>query len=232
MARPQIITGGFYHVYNRGVDKRRIFMREKDKFRFVHDLFDLNDANAVLNSAYYFPRYNYRDPITIVRRKPRQLLVDILAYVLMPNHYHLLLRQRREGGVSLFMQKMGIGYTEYFNLVYERSGVLFQGKFKVKAITSEAYLRHLPFYIHHNPAERFVADGSVRIEDLLGTLRRYRWSSYRDYLGEKNFPSLLNLDLVRDLRFPLSNKHERAMGDWLKKREQRLNAIRDYLIEE
>src|SRR3989344_4291689 len=125
--RPIFANGQFYHVYNRGTDRRRIFMDDKDRFRFIHDLFEFNDANIILNNTYYWGRI----PIG-KERKPRKILVDIVAYALMPNHYHLLLQQRRDNGISLFLQKLGSGYTSYFNLRHERSGVLFQGKYKAK----------------------------------------------------------------------------------------------------
>src|SRR3989338_7801442 len=112
MAR-EISTDIIYHVLNRGVDKRSIFLDATDHYRFIHDLFEFNDENATLNLHYKFNQ----NSIDIGRQydKPRKLLVDILAFCLMPNHYHLLIKPRKETSVSLFMKKLNMGYAKYFN---------------------------------------------------------------------------------------------------------------------
>ena len=192
--RPQLTNGEFYHVYNRGVDRRNVFMDDRDRYRFIHDLYEFNDERSVVNlyRLSESERLLHRLPGRI--RKPRKQLVRLIAFVEMPNHYHLLLQQKVDGGISLFMQKLGTGYTMYFNERYERSGALFQGKFKVKHVDQENYLRHLVSYIHANPAP-LLKHGSA--------LKRYRWSSYPDYIGkEKNFPSLISWDLAEELALP------------------------------
>ncbi|MEK7095926.1 MAG: transposase, partial [Patescibacteria group bacterium] len=130
MQKPQFAQDQIYHIFNRGVEKRDIFVGEKDYFRFVHDLYEFNDEDRVYNSLYFFKR----EPKSIevqpqYVKKERKLLVDILAFVLMPNHFHLILRQRVENGIVKFLQKIGTGYTMYFNKKYERVGSLFQGRF-------------------------------------------------------------------------------------------------------
>ncbi|MDE2001122.1 MAG: transposase, partial [Patescibacteria group bacterium] len=128
------VTGNTYHVLNRGVDKRKIFLDESDYFRFIHDLFEFNDQNPINNVTYHFNgRNNSKDlasPYIGAERKPRKLLVEILAFCLMPNHYHLLLRPKLDNGISLFMRKLNMGYAKYFNQKYERNGTLFQGRYK------------------------------------------------------------------------------------------------------
>ena len=130
-------------------------MDDKDRFRFIHDLFEFNDQDSVLNVAYYFnPKsmeveHQYFEK----QRKPRKLLVEILIFALMPNHFHLLLKQKRGGGIVKFMQKLGTGYTNYFNKKYKRVGGLFQGRFKAVLVSEEAHFIHLPFYIHTNPLD-------------------------------------------------------------------------------
>ncbi|MFH0969477.1 MAG: transposase [Patescibacteria group bacterium] len=192
MKKPQFIENQIYHVYNRGVEKRKTFMNNKDYFRFVHDMFEFNDRNPVANNFNYLknqktievrPRYN---------RPPRKLLVEILAFTLMPNHFHFIIKQCEKNGIIKFMQKLGTGYTMYFNKKYERVGSLFQGKFKAVLIEKEAHFIHLPSYIHLNSLDLIDYRGrtSIGLENKMEFLENYRWSSYLDYIGRKNFPSI------------------------------------------
>src|SRR3989338_5121487 len=144
MKHPQFENEHFYHIYNRGVEKRDIFIDKNDYLRFLEGLKEFNNPEMV----------TLRDPppyrgLTSVRKK----LVRIHAFCLMPNHFHLLLEQIADNGIPLFMQKLGTGYTMYFNLVNQRVGGLFQGTFKAKIIENETYLMHLLRYIHLNPIE-------------------------------------------------------------------------------
>ena len=195
MQRPQFVEDQIYHIFNRGVEKRKIFMDEKDRFRFVHDLYEFNDENRVYNSLYLLkrnPKYIKVQPQYI--KKERTLLVDILAFVLMPNHFHLILKQKIDNGITKFLQKIGTGYTMYFNKKYERVGSLFQGRFKAVMVLKRAHFIHLPFYLHFNPLELApVYRGSTSI-DKMNFLEKYRWSSFPDYIGIKNFPSITSRD--------------------------------------
>jgi|SRR3989338_6698862 len=193
MQKPQFVENQIYHIFNRGVEKRKVFMGEKDYFRFVHDLYEFNDEDRVYNSLYSFKRKLNKNIIEVEPqyiKKERKLLVDILAFVLMPNHFHLILKQRTENGIVKFLQKIGTGYTMYFNKKYERVGSLFQGRFKAVIVLKRAHFIHLPFYLHFNPLELMMNyRGSTSI-DKLNFLEKYRWSSFPDYVGIKNFPSI------------------------------------------
>jgi putative transposase len=175
----------FFHVLNRGVEKRKIVLDDKDRLRFLHDLYVFNDRNAVLH---------VKQPDRQTEERKRQLLVHIHAFVLMPNHYHLLLSETMDRGISLFMQKLNMGYTKYFNERHERTGTLWQGKHKKIRIERDAHFNYIPFYIHLNPLDLTLPewrDGKVKSpRRALEYLRTYRWSSHLDYLGTKNFPSL------------------------------------------
>jgi putative transposase len=116
----------------------------------------------------------------------RQILVEIIAFALMPNHYHLMLRQVQDDGIARFMQKLGTGYTMYFNKKYSRTGVLFQGKFKAVHVDRDHQVIQLAQYIHANPLKL-----NVRNEPAVDYLLKYRWSSFPDYTGKKNFPSVI-----------------------------------------
>lgn len=208
MVRVTPITNGIYHVYNRGVEKRNVFLDSADYLRFIRSLEEFNTTESGVKIG--------RDRIS----KKLEKIVDILAFCLMPNHFHLMLQQKTDSGVSDFMQKVGIGYTMYFNKRRERSGVLFQGKYKLVHITDGNHLQHLPYYIHLNPLDMILPewrDGTIH--DTLKALRfleTYRWSSYPDYIGLKNFPSVTQREfLTETLGKPEEQKT--YMIDWIKR---------------
>jgi putative transposase len=228
MVKPQFVNGEFYHIYNRGVEKRSIFQEHVDYMRFMHDIYEFNDENFVAGSNIRFscrkPRGVGEKSINLLfienkDKKPRKLLVDILAFCLMPNHYHFILRQKIEGGITKFMQKLGTGYTMYFNQKNERVGSLFQGSFKAKHINQQEYFDYLLFYLHFNPLDLIEEDwrgGEAKdYSKLKDYLDDYRWSSHLDYSGKKNFPSVTN----RDFYFELlngENGYKNKIEDWMK----------------
>ncbi len=197
MKKPKFVNNEIYHVYNRGVEKRLISGDDKDRFRFIHNLYEMNNSLPVLNSRYWLARKNNNMEVQLpyIREK----LVEILAFCIMPNHYHLLLRQVQEKGIVRFMQKLGTAYTNYFNLRNERVGPLFQGRFKAVLIGEDGHLRHLYNYIHLNPldlsAPEWRENKLNNQQKALDFLNNYRWSSYLDYAGKKNFPSVIDKKL-------------------------------------
>lgn len=229
MARPIFANEQFYHIYNRGVEKRNIFIDEQDHFRFIHDLFEFNDKNIVLNVNYYSKK-NYGGP-TAIDRKLRELLVDIICYSLMPNHYHLFLRQLVDNGISKFIQKLAGGYTCYFNQKYERNGVLFQGKFKAVSVETDVQFTHISRYIHLNPVEliepSWKEKGIMSWKKVKEFLESYRWSSYLDYIGKKNFPSLINKKFLSNY-FDSEKEYQEFVKDWALKDSE---IIKDLIIE-
>ena len=212
-------TGGdIYHVYNRGVEKRKIFLQERDYIRFIHDMFEFNDLAPAANTNYYsnLSKSNFHR----LERKPRKLLVEILCFCLMPNHYHFLLKEKISGGITEFMRKIGTGYTNYFNTKYDRVGPLFQGKFKAAHITEQAHLLYMPHYIHLNPLGIKMGewrDRKIRnVTAALKFLSSYRWSSYPDFIGKVNFPSVTQRDfLYKIYRSRTSIDYEADVKEWL-----------------
>jgi len=185
----------YYHVYNRGVEKRKLFLDESDYFRFIHDMYEFNDS-APANP-------NNRRIVggtTSNNSKKREMIVEIVCYCLMPNHFHLILCELKEGGVSYFMKKLGTGYAMYFNEKYDRVGSLFQGRYKSNLIETDEYLKHLSRYIHLNPVE--LTEGQWKVKGLKDQnktkrfIESYRWSSYLDYIGKTNFPSVISTDFL------------------------------------
>jgi putative transposase len=191
MERPQFENGEIYHVYNRGVEKRKIFLDDKDYLRFIHDLFEFNDTSPA-GKFFIFGGGTSE----YAGKKKRELLVEILAFCLMPNHYHLLLKQLQNGGITKFMKKLDTGYTMYFNKIKKRVGPLFQGVFKAVSIDKQAQFYHIPYYIHLNPVElaasNWKEEGIKSPQKVEEFLKTYRWSSHLDYIGKKNFPSILS----------------------------------------
>lgn len=183
----------FYHVLNRGVDKRKVFLSNSDRARFVHDLWEFNDSAHAFNSGRKFP--NNASMIDVGRQSLRRKLVRIHFFCLMPNHYHLMLSPVAENGISLFMKKLNGGYAKYFNEKYApRTGALWQGKYKSVPVETDRHFLYLPYYIHFNPLDLFAPEWRKQCiaspKKAMDFLATYRWSSHLDYLGEKNFPSV------------------------------------------
>lgn len=228
MIRPKFANNEIYHIYNRGVDKRNVFLEGRDYVRFIHDLFEFNDESAALRSVPQSSEVRLRK----IDRKPRKLLVEILCFCLMPNHYHLLLRQHAENGITEFMRKIGTGYTNYFNTKHARVGALFQGKFKAVHVNNDKHFLYLPHYIHLNPLDLHQPewrDQKLRsATKALAYLSSYRWSSYPDYIGKKNFPSVTqNRKLIFGSR--TSEDYRRDIAEWL--RDFDLESMKDVILE-
>ena len=128
----------FYHLYNRGVDKRKIFLEQRDLERFLAGMDQFNTLKSIGSLGRGHS----------VSTEPK--LVKLIAYCLNQNHFHLILEQVANKGIERFMHKLGMGYAKYFNTKYKRSGALFQGKYQVRHVDSNEYLLHLSAYINLN----------------------------------------------------------------------------------
>lgn len=171
-------NGYFYHLFNRGVEKRIIFQDNRDYTHFLKILGYYQYAGPK-------PSYSRANDEQIKSVKNNEKIIEIISYCLMPNHFHLLIKQLKEGGISEFMRKISDGYTKYFNTKYNRIGPLFQGAYKSVLIESDQQLTHLSRYIHLNP----------RVSLLTKDLNSYIWSSYSDYIGLRS-GNLVNKDEI------------------------------------
>jgi putative transposase len=234
MKKPAFVSNEFYHIYNRGVEKRSLFLNNEDRFRFIHDLYEFNDEESAENIYYRqkaLQSYEVQPHKILYEWKP---LVEILAFCLMPNHFHLLLKQHTEHGIVRFMQKLGTGYTMYFNQSHERVGALFQGRFKAVHIDTDRHLFYLPHYIHANPLELSFPSWENRrttkknISAMEQFLSAYRWSSYPDYIGIRNVPSLLSF-LMRNELFQNETTYRKEFQRWL--RDHPIENIADVAID-
>lgn len=205
--------GEYYHIYNRGIEKRDIFLDQSDFNRFI----------VLLRIA------NSKEPVHIqkTRKKGQGLtltndkekILEIGSYCLMSNHFHLLIKETTEGGISKFMSKIMTAYTMYFNKRYERSGALFQGTFKAEHANSDEYLKYLFSYIHLNPVKLINPDwkekGVENKNEVISFLKDYKYSSYLDYIGvnrEEN--KIINKEVFPEY-FLSTNDFEREIFDWL-----------------
>src|SRR3989344_6029483 len=145
MRKIKFTTGELYHIYNRGNNKRTIFSKPQDLNRFLQGMNDFNTINPI-GSLYL---NSFRKEL----RGSTSKLVNFICYCLNPNHFHFIVKQTAEEGITKLMHRIGTGYTRYFNDQYENSGSLFQGRFKANLIDSNKYLLHLSAYINLNRSE-------------------------------------------------------------------------------
>lgn len=161
-----LVNDQFYHIYNRGVEKRRIFENRRTYTRFLQALsyYQLEGPKPKFSNFIKYKSFELN---------PTKKIVGIICYCLMPNHFHFLLKQLKEGGVSEFIGKLTNSYTKYYNIKFDRIGPLLQGQFKAVLIESDEQLVHVSRYIHLNPVSSFLVK---KPED-------YEWSSYDEYLN-------------------------------------------------
>lgn len=181
-------NGEIYHIFNRGVEKRPTFTNKRDLKRAVETLSYYRFANASLRFS-FFIRLEKEQQALALKRLSISKRVDILAYCLMPNHFHFLLRQTRGNGISKFAADFTNSYTKYFNTKYKRVGPLFQGLFKAVHIDTDEQLLHVSRYIHLNPVSSFL----ITAEEL----EKYEWSSYPKYINKEN-PDFIDKNTVLD----------------------------------
>ena len=182
------VTGEYYHIYNRGVDKRVIFKSGRDYERFMVLLYLANSTNSFRLDDVLNKQHKTFDEILILERGEQ--LVSIGAWSIMTNHFHLLVKQEVDGGISQFMKKLGTGYSMFFNIKYQRKGGLFGGPFKSKLIgNNDNYMRQLFAYIHLNPLEIGFPEWKNQINrptpDMKNFLESYKYSSYMDYIAQE-----------------------------------------------
>src|SRR3989344_8034371 len=147
MRKTTFANGEFYHIYNRGVDKRDVFLNENNFNRFLQSTKEFNTLDPI--GSIYWNSFNKDGDRSQLRRRTSKL-VNIVCYCLNTNHYHFVLEQIVDGGISEFIKRLAGGFTKYFNAKYDRTGVLFQGKFKANHIDSNEYLLHASAYVNLN----------------------------------------------------------------------------------
>ncbi|OGC47479.1 MAG: hypothetical protein A3C22_00345 [Candidatus Levybacteria bacterium RIFCSPHIGHO2_02_FULL_37_10] len=167
-----------YHIFNRGVAALPIFLNFKDYFRFLRlvDYCRFSNTPFSFSQLMSLPKED-KGKIFAELRKKNAIHVEIITYCLMPNHFHFLLKQITNKGISVFMTNLQNSYVKYFNIKNERAGPLFQSMFKAVRIENDEQLLHVSRYIHLNPSTAYMVEPE-NLED-------YKWSSLVDYLSEK-----------------------------------------------
>jgi putative transposase len=219
--KESFVEGEIYHLYNRGNSKQDIFLDDQDRSRFVKLLY-------ISNSSKYI---NFREDI--VKKKidvwefdKGEPLVSIGAWVLMPNHFHILVTPMASptsdvglNKVSFFMKKLCISFSKYFNIKHKRTGGLFETNFKSSLADSDAYAKYLFSYIHLNPVKLIDPDwkenGIMDIEKSKKFLENYEWSSYQDYLKKNRDQNKIISRKEFPDYFENTKMFEYEISDWL-----------------
>ena len=204
--------GEYYHIYNRGNSKQTIFMDRADYKRFQQLLFIANATNA----------FTFRDAkkVDVYDFERGEQLVLIEAYCLMPNHFHILLSPNLPEGIQKFIQKLSTAYSMYFNKKHERTGGLFEGRFKSTHVDTDEYLRYLFSYIHLNPVKLIQSDwkevGLSDYEKTTSFLKEYSYSSLVDVMQWSNREdgAILDQNIGKDY-FQSSDEWLEDMEMWL-----------------
>jgi putative transposase len=275
------ITNELYHLYNQGVDNRKIFMDRNDYIRFIYNLNEFNDIRPATEFSrrlkekeekmtkknltkigasnrktdksirYSISHINIEkknkkkkedkeimlkeNSLTSKIRDEKDKLVKIHGFILMPGRHHLVVEQLKEGGVTLFMRKLHVGYTNAFNIRYKRKGHLFQGTFKDVHIQDDAHLAFLICYFHSNPLDFWKQNwkkqklSDLEIKKAFKFLEKYKWSSYLDYVGKNNFLPLIDKQFLLDF-FDGSEGYKEFFTDWIKEYRKNINYIEDLII--
>ncbi len=215
-----------YHALNRGVEKRVIFLDDQDRARFVsglelfNDTLSIDNLHRIINGLDVGPTRSNKEP-----------LVEIHGWCLMKNHYHLLLSEVEEGGITKFLMKLNVGYAKYFNKKYKRSGTLFQSRTKKVLIAKDAHFLHILNYIHLNPLDYSRDMHNWRELKISGAsqainyLNKYKWSSYHNYCNETGFSNITSTELFKDV----FKDYSKQLKDYLTTIE--LDDIRPLLLE-
>lgn len=179
------VNGEIYHLYNRGLEKQTIFNTQWDYTRFTKTLF----YYQIKDPKPKFSTYGQSKAFAIDKSKK---IVDILSYCLMPNHFHLLVKQLIDDGISEFMRRFIHSYTKYRNVKYGRQGPVFQGIFKAILVENEEQLLHLSRYIHLNPL----------VSLLTKDLKLYNWSSYLSFINLSNDTRVAKEEILNFFKSP------------------------------
>ncbi len=177
----------YYHLYARGIEK--IFIDKEDYSRFIFLVTHLQSPTKIHNVSWYAKNFVKKDSFGISSKKAEELLknrsLELISFVLMPNHFHLLVYNIEEALPSVYMHRILTSYSKYYNAKYKKKGHVFDGPFGAVHIKDNTQLLHLSAYIHKNPT-------SINGIDL----EKYEWSSYPDYIGINRWENLLKTDHI------------------------------------
>lgn len=191
----------YYHLFNRGVERRPVFTNRREFFRAMELVNFYRFDKPSLRYSKYLALNDEQRQNFLVSLKEKS--VEIASFCLMNNHFHFLVKQIRDNGISKFMANFMNSYTKYFNTKYQRVGPLFQGAFKAVHIESDEQLLHLSRYIHLNPVTSF----KIKPKEL----KDYQWSSYPSYIGDSDV-NFVDKDIIINFFTP-PVKYEEFVSD-------------------
>jgi putative transposase len=187
----QIAPGEYYHVFNRGVRKQITFHDTNDWFRFLFTILYFQSPVNFPNISRLSKQLVQPSVLNIDKKIVEKIIedryIELVSFCLMPNHFHLILKEEKEGGIAQYMQRVQNSYTKYYNTKYEKSGHLFQGSYKAVHIENNNQLLHVSAYVHRNPRELPFWHNK---ED------KYAYSSYQDFVHENRWNKLLAVDII------------------------------------
>ncbi len=191
MRNLKIVRGEYYHVFNRGNNKQKIFVDERDYIRFLFLILHFQSPTTFENIGRHISHFVGNRAFNIAKDIKEKILrnrsVELVNFALMSNHFHLTLREYKNNGISQYMQRVLCSYTKYFNTRHKATGHLFQGPYKIVHILDNSQLLHLSAYIHRNVRE---------LKKWQNIDITYPWSSYQDYIKENRWGDLLKKEVV------------------------------------
>lgn len=208
MRKIKITPGEYYHIYNRGNNKQNIFIEERDWIRFLFLILYFQSPEnfpQIGRSISYFVKNRAFDISgDLLKKIIKNRYIELINFCLMPNHFHIMVKEIKEGGISQYLQRLQTAYTKYFNIKYGNIGHLLQGPFKIVRISKNEQLLHLSAYIHRNPRE---------IKQWKNKENHYPWSSYQDCVKQNRWGELLKPDIITKKQFKNLKEYEKFIAN-------------------
>jgi len=218
MRNVTIVPGEIYHIYNRGNRKQPIFNASGDYARLLFALLYFQSALPVSNPRRHVKRFKQNGNFDVAQKLEKQILdsrtVNLIAFALMPNHFHLILEEKEEGALSSYLMRVQDSYTKYFNIKHKVSGHLFQGPFGAVRMDDNNQLLYLSTYLHRQSEE---------LKRWRGKAQSYPWSSYQDYILANRWNDLLSTQLILD-EFKETDTYKRFTEESIAKSKEYLDA--------
>ena len=193
MRNIKIVPGEYYHIFNRGVNKQLIFHDNADRARFLFLILYFQSPVVFINIGRPVKHFVKHRVFNISKETQQKIVtgrfMELASFCLMPNHFHLILKEVEENGIAKYMQRVLNSYTKYYNTKYNKSGHLFQGPYKAVHVEDNDQLLYLSTYIHRNPRE---------LKEWLNKESIYEWSSYQDLIEKNRFEELLVIDIISE----------------------------------
>lgn len=190
-SRQGVAPGEYYHIFNRGSNRGAIFTDKAERQRFLFNLLYLQSPVSFRNVNRVSGNYDAAEGFPVSPETTEEILkkryVELTAFCLMPNHFHLLVKETEEGGIARYMHRVAVGYAKYFAEKHEQSGHVFQGPYKAVQVEDDKQLLYLSAYIHRNPHE---------LADWKGREFEYPWSSLQDFTQGNRWGGLIVPDII------------------------------------